>query len=88
MINENVKLNTLYKNRNSGQLTYFFTRINNKLLGARREGNTDWNFGTWSNYSNPANTDDEVRLPIEEKIKLQRRVFEYLFSSGAHNLTL
>lgn len=88
MIDENVKLETLYKNRKSNQMTYFFVKVNNKLFGVRKVENADWNFGTWSIYSNPANTDDEVRLPIEEKTKLQREALKYWFKAGIHNITI
>ncbi len=88
MINDNLKLETLYINRRSGQQTYFFIKENNKLFGIRKDRRTNWkwNFGIWSDYSNPNNTDDIGELEHSELIKLRRLAVDDLFLKSAHNL--
>ena len=90
MIHKNLKIETLYINKYSGQRTYFFMRYNNKLYGMRSERSTEWKwvFGTWNSYANPLDTSDIGKLSKEELITQQRLALDGIFKSFGHNLVI
>jgi hypothetical protein len=91
MINDNVRLQTLYKNKKSSMLTYFFTKINNKLYGVRKQEASEWKWATayWSSYSDPELSERIIDISDDELAIIQRLAVDALFTThDAHNLMI
>lgn len=70
MIHDNVKTEVVYKNKFSGQETYFFAKIDDMLYGVRKEKpNWKWTFGTWDNYGDPFTTDEAVNIKPDDEMR-------------------
>jgi hypothetical protein len=70
MIDNKIKLKTLYVNRLSKQETYFFFKKNDILYGARKDPGSDWKwkFATWRSYHEIDKTDDIKKQDNKERI--------------------